>query len=44
MPSPLRGADGNVEFFFHARTGGAPTLSDDVLDDTVDRAHTGGSS
>ena len=25
MPSPLRGADGNVEFFFHARTDGAPT-------------------
>jgi predicted rRNA methylase YqxC with S4 and FtsJ domains len=41
MPSPLRGADGNVEFFFHARADGALTLGDDTLDATVDRAHTG---
>ena len=41
MPSPLRGADGNVEFFFHARTDGARTLGDDALDAAVDRAHTG---
>jgi len=44
MPSPLRGADGNVEFFFHSRTDGAPTLGDDELDTTVDRAHTGAPS
>jgi 23S rRNA (cytidine1920-2'-O)/16S rRNA (cytidine1409-2'-O)-methyltransferase len=41
MPSTLRGADGNVEFFFHARADGALTLGDDTLDATVDRAHTG---
>ena len=40
LPSPLRGADGNVEFFFHARTDGPPTLGDDALDAAVDRAHT----
>jgi 23S rRNA (cytidine1920-2'-O)/16S rRNA (cytidine1409-2'-O)-methyltransferase len=44
MPSPLQGADGNVEFFLHARRDGAPTVRDDALDATVDRAHTGGSS
>ncbi|HEY4398596.1 MAG TPA: TlyA family RNA methyltransferase, partial [Acidimicrobiia bacterium] len=31
MPSPLRGADGNIEFFFHARTDGARALGDDAL-------------
>jgi 23S rRNA (cytidine1920-2'-O)/16S rRNA (cytidine1409-2'-O)-methyltransferase len=41
MPSPLRGADGNVEFFFHARTDGVGTLGDEALDAAVDRAHTG---
>jgi 23S rRNA (cytidine1920-2'-O)/16S rRNA (cytidine1409-2'-O)-methyltransferase len=41
MPSPLRGAHGNVEFFFHARTGGGRTLGDDALDAAVDRVHTG---
>jgi 23S rRNA (cytidine1920-2'-O)/16S rRNA (cytidine1409-2'-O)-methyltransferase len=41
MPSPLRGAEGNVEFFFHARTDGAGTLGDEALDAAVDRAHTG---
>jgi 23S rRNA (cytidine1920-2'-O)/16S rRNA (cytidine1409-2'-O)-methyltransferase len=41
MPSPLRGADGNVEFFFHARTDGDRAVSDDALDVVVDRAHTG---
>lgn len=44
MPSQLRGADGNVEFFFHSRRDGAPTLGDDALDATVDRAHTGAPS
>jgi predicted rRNA methylase YqxC with S4 and FtsJ domains len=41
MTSPLRGADGNVEFFLHARTDDARTLGDDALDVVVDRAHTG---
>ena len=41
MPSPLRGADGNIEFFFHARTDGARTVDDDALDAAVDRAHSG---
>jgi 23S rRNA (cytidine1920-2'-O)/16S rRNA (cytidine1409-2'-O)-methyltransferase len=41
MPSPLRGTDGNVEFFFHARKEEAPILDDDALDAVVDRAHTG---
>ncbi|HEY4397561.1 MAG TPA: TlyA family RNA methyltransferase, partial [Acidimicrobiia bacterium] len=41
MPSPLRGADGNIEFFFHARTDGARALGDDALDAAVDHAHTG---
>ncbi len=44
MPSPLRGADGNVEFFFHARTDGARIVGDDALDAAVDRAHTGARS
>ena len=44
MPSPLRGADGNVEFFFHARTDGRPIVGDDALDAAVDRAHTGARS
>jgi len=39
VPSPLRGADGNVEFVVHARRGRAlvPTAA---LDDAVQRAHT----
>jgi 23S rRNA (cytidine1920-2'-O)/16S rRNA (cytidine1409-2'-O)-methyltransferase len=41
MPSPLRGADGNVEFFFHARRDSAWTVGDDALDAAVDRARTG---
>ena len=41
MPSPLRGADGNVEFFFHARPDGDRAIGDDALDVVVDRAHTG---
>jgi 23S rRNA (cytidine1920-2'-O)/16S rRNA (cytidine1409-2'-O)-methyltransferase len=44
MPSPLRGADGNVEFFFRARRDGARTLGDDALDGAVDHAHTGAHS
>ena len=38
VPSPLRGADGNVEFLAHARRGGATVLPA-VLDDAVERAH-----
>ncbi len=41
MPSPLRGADGNVEFFFHARKDAARVLGDDALDAVVDAAHAG---
>jgi 23S rRNA (cytidine1920-2'-O)/16S rRNA (cytidine1409-2'-O)-methyltransferase len=44
MPSPLRGADGNAEFFFHARTDSALTLGNDALDAAVDCAHTGAHS
>jgi 23S rRNA (cytidine1920-2'-O)/16S rRNA (cytidine1409-2'-O)-methyltransferase len=44
MPSPLRGADGNAEFFFHARTDSRPIVDDDALDAAVDRAHTGARS
>jgi 23S rRNA (cytidine1920-2'-O)/16S rRNA (cytidine1409-2'-O)-methyltransferase len=44
MPSPLRGADGNVEFFFHARTDGPSIIGDAALDAAVDRAHTGARS
>lgn len=40
-PSPLRGADGNVEFFFHCRKGGERVVSDDKLDGAVDAAHAG---
>jgi hypothetical protein len=38
MPSPLRGAAGNVEFLFHARPA-APTISPEALDDAVSEAH-----
>jgi 23S rRNA (cytidine1920-2'-O)/16S rRNA (cytidine1409-2'-O)-methyltransferase len=38
VPSPLRGADGNVEFVAHARRGRA-TVSPDALDHAVERAH-----
>jgi 23S rRNA (cytidine1920-2'-O)/16S rRNA (cytidine1409-2'-O)-methyltransferase len=38
VPSPLRGADGNVEFLVHARRG-APTVAPRALDDAVARAH-----
>jgi len=37
MVSPLRGADGNVEFLFHCRAHGAP-VDDTALDATVDDA------
>jgi 23S rRNA (cytidine1920-2'-O)/16S rRNA (cytidine1409-2'-O)-methyltransferase len=37
MPSPLRGADGNVEFLAHARKQGAP-VGDATLDACVDDA------
>jgi len=36
VPSPLRGADGNVEFLAHARRGGATVLPA-VLGDAVER-------
>jgi 23S rRNA (cytidine1920-2'-O)/16S rRNA (cytidine1409-2'-O)-methyltransferase len=38
-PSPLRGADGNVEFLLQCRNGAAATLSDDALDDAVAAGH-----
>lgn len=38
MPSPLRGAAGNVEFLFHARKT-APTISPDALAAAVSEAH-----
>ena len=39
MPSPLRGADGNVEFFLHCRKDAA-SLPDATIDATVAAAHT----
>jgi 23S rRNA (cytidine1920-2'-O)/16S rRNA (cytidine1409-2'-O)-methyltransferase len=41
MPSPLRGADGNVEFFFHCRKDVASRLGDDELDAAVAAARPG---
>ena len=41
MPSPLRGADGNLEFFFHCRKDVTRELGDDELDAAVDGAHRG---
>jgi len=38
-PSPLRGADGNIEFFFHCRKDGAAPVGDDALDAVVMAAH-----
>ena len=35
MPSPLRGADGNVEFFLHCRKDTDAGLADDALDAAV---------
>ncbi len=40
MPSPLRGAAGNVEFLVHARKA-APTVSSSALDAAVAEAHAG---
>jgi hypothetical protein len=37
-PSPLRGADGNVEFLAHARRGPA-TVAGSTIDAVVARAH-----
>jgi hypothetical protein len=37
-PSPLRGADGNIEFVAHAHRGPA-TVADAMLDAAVERAH-----
>ena len=39
MPSPLRGADGNVEFFLHCRKDTAATVSDAALASAVADAH-----
>jgi 23S rRNA (cytidine1920-2'-O)/16S rRNA (cytidine1409-2'-O)-methyltransferase len=39
MPSPLPGADGNVEFFFHGRKDVAAPIADDELDAVVGAAH-----
>jgi 23S rRNA (cytidine1920-2'-O)/16S rRNA (cytidine1409-2'-O)-methyltransferase len=40
-PSPLRGADGNLEFFFHCRKDVDRILGDDDVDAAVDTAHAG---
>lgn len=40
-PSPLRGADGNVEFFFHCRKDVSGIVSDVDLDAAVDGARRG---
>jgi 23S rRNA (cytidine1920-2'-O)/16S rRNA (cytidine1409-2'-O)-methyltransferase len=42
-PSSPRGADGNVEFFFHCRKDGR-ALADGALDTAVDAAHAEGAS
>jgi hypothetical protein len=44
MVSPLRGADGNVEFLAHARAhvGGPGGVEPDALDEVVCRASEGG--
>jgi 23S rRNA (cytidine1920-2'-O)/16S rRNA (cytidine1409-2'-O)-methyltransferase len=39
MASPLRGADGNVEFFLHCRKEAATTVREDALDAVVTAAH-----
>ena len=41
MLSPLRGADGNVEFFLHCRKDSPGTLRDEALDAAVAVAHDG---
>jgi 23S rRNA (cytidine1920-2'-O)/16S rRNA (cytidine1409-2'-O)-methyltransferase len=38
VPSPLRGADGNIEFLAHARRGPA-AVADSTIDAVVERAH-----
>jgi 23S rRNA (cytidine1920-2'-O)/16S rRNA (cytidine1409-2'-O)-methyltransferase len=40
-PSPLRGADGNLEFFFHCRKDAERHLSDDDLDTAIECGHGG---
>ena len=37
--SSLRGADGNIEFFFHCRKGTNQLVDDEALDAAVDAAH-----
>ncbi|HEX2736847.1 MAG TPA: TlyA family rRNA (cytidine-2'-O)-methyltransferase, partial [Acidimicrobiia bacterium] len=41
MPSPVRGADGNVEFMIHCRKGVEP-IGSDQLDAVVETAHEAG--
>jgi 23S rRNA (cytidine1920-2'-O)/16S rRNA (cytidine1409-2'-O)-methyltransferase len=41
LPSPLRGADGNLEFFFHCRKDAERPVSDDDLDTAVEIGHGG---
>jgi len=41
VPSPLRGADGNLEFFLHCRKDAAAELHDHALDAAVVAAHEG---
>jgi 23S rRNA (cytidine1920-2'-O)/16S rRNA (cytidine1409-2'-O)-methyltransferase len=38
-PSPLRGADGNIEFFFHCRKDTEDVVGDEDLDAAIDAAH-----
>jgi 23S rRNA (cytidine1920-2'-O)/16S rRNA (cytidine1409-2'-O)-methyltransferase len=40
-PSPLQGADGNLEFFFHCRKDVSGDVNDADLDAAVDAAHRG---
>jgi len=35
MPSPITGAEGNVEFLVHCRVGATEALDDDALDEAV---------
>jgi 23S rRNA (cytidine1920-2'-O)/16S rRNA (cytidine1409-2'-O)-methyltransferase len=41
MPSPVRGADGNIEFFLHCRKDVTAPIGGDALDAAVAAAHAG---
>jgi 23S rRNA (cytidine1920-2'-O)/16S rRNA (cytidine1409-2'-O)-methyltransferase len=41
LPSPLKGAEGNIEFFLHSRKDVATRLADTELDAAVDAGHAG---